>query len=243
MRNMEDYSKKYSVPSFENYQVLYRRKKVLEVIEHFAPQNILEIGCGNEPLFQYVKNSRFTVVEPAQKFFDNAVALANGSERINCIHGFFEDVVKEISDDYDMILCSGLLNEVEDPNGLLRAIVRVCNKNTLVHINVPNANSMHRLLAKEMGILQSVYDFSQNNIDLQQHYVFDCKELRKITKSNGFEIMEEGSYFIKPFAHNQMFQMMEKEIISEAVLEGLYKFVKYMPEFGSEIYVNCKLKR
>lgn len=243
MRDIEDYSKKYSVPGFEKYQVLYRRQKVLEVIEHFAPQNILEIGCGSDPLFQYVKNSKFTIIEPAQEFFDNAVSLAHGDERINCFHGLFENVVKNISNDQDMILCSSLLHEVEDPDGLVRAIAQVCNKNTLVHINVPNANSMHRLLGKEMGILRSVYDFSQKNIDLQQNNVFDSNKLKRIAESNGFEVMEEGSFFIKPFTHDQMFQMMEEGIISEAVLDALYELGKYMPEFGSEIYVNCRLKR
>ena len=37
--------------------------------------------------------------------------------------------------------------------------------------------------------------------------------------------------------------MMEKEILNESVLDGLYHLTKYMPEFGSEIYVNCKLRR
>lgn len=243
MRNIEDYSKRYSMSAFERYLALYRRKKMLEVIEHFTSQNILEIGCGTDPLFQYVKNSRFTIVEPAQKFFDNAVALAKGDERITCVQGLFENAVKELSGDYDMILCSSLLHEVEDSDGLLKSIAQVCNKNTLVHINVPNANSIHRLLGKEMGILQSTYDFSQGNVELQQHNVFDCNSLRKTVESNGFEIIEEGSFFMKPFSHNQMFQMMEGGIINMAVLDALYELGKNIPEFGSEIYVNCRLKR
>ena len=45
MRDIEDYSKKYAVPGFEKYKVFYRKKKLLEVINDFQPQNILEIGC------------------------------------------------------------------------------------------------------------------------------------------------------------------------------------------------------
>lgn len=118
MRDIEDYSKKYSVPGFENYKVLYRRKKILEVIKNIKPQNILEIGCGSEPLFKYVENVRFTVVEPAQEFYDNAVTLATGNERVECFKGFFENVVENLSDEYDMIVCASLLHEVENPGGL-----------------------------------------------------------------------------------------------------------------------------
>lgn len=47
---------------------------------------------------------------------------------------------------------------------------------------------------------------------------------------------------MKPFSHNQMYEMMQSAIIDEKVLDGLYRLAEYMPEYGSEIYVNCKLK-
>ena len=62
-------------------------------------------------------------------------------------------------------------------------------------------------------------------------------------EKSGFEILESGSFFVKPFSHEQMYNMMQQGILNEAVLDGLYYLTEYMPEFGSEIYVNCKLKR
>lgn len=46
----------------------------------------------------------------------------------------------------------------------------------------------------------------------------------------------------KPFSHKQMYAMVEKRIIDEAVMDGLYELGNHMPEYGSEIYVNCKVK-
>ncbi len=57
MRNIENYVEKYTKAGFEDYKVLYRRKKILEVIEKYHSKKILEIGCGMEPLFQYVLES------------------------------------------------------------------------------------------------------------------------------------------------------------------------------------------
>ena len=48
-------------------------------------------------------------------------------------------------------------------------------------------------------------------------------------------------YFIKPFTHKQMFEMLETKIIDEKVLEGLYGMTKYMPNLGSEIFIEFKL--
>lgn len=242
MRDIADYANKYTEPGFEEYKVFYRRKKLMEIIEAYQPKRILEIGCGSEPLFQYVENVEFTVIEPSQIFYNHALELARKNEKVTCINGFFEDITSELDHRYDMIICASLLHEVEQPDKLLDKIATLCNKDTVVHINVPNANSMHRLLGKEMGILANVHDKSENNKAFQQNNVFDIESLHNIVLKKGFEVIESGSYFLKPFSHAQMYEIIQKEILDEKVLEGLYQLGKHMPDFGSEIYVNCKLK-
>lgn len=245
MRNISDYSEKYLLPGFETYKVFYRRKKLLEIIEKRRPENILEIGCGCEPLFQYVHNAKFTVVEPSDIFFIQMVALADKEKqrRVKCIQAFFEEIYTSLSkESYDMIICSSLLHEVESPEKLLQAMAGCANENTVIHINVPNANSMHRLLGRAMGILSNIHDKSESNMDFQQNNIFDIDTLKKIVHENGFEVFESGSFFVKPFSHAQMYDMMQKGIIDDKVLDGLYSLGKDMPDFGSEIFVNCKVK-
>lgn len=55
--------------------------------------------------------------------------------------------------------------------------------------------------------------------------------------------MGKGSYFIKPFTHDQMEGMLEKGILSPTILEGLYGMSVELPDYGAEIYVNCRLLR
>lgn len=62
MRDIKDYTKKYDERSFEEYQVRYRRKKVLEQIRKYHPSRVLELGCGKEPLFLYLDDIAFTVI-------------------------------------------------------------------------------------------------------------------------------------------------------------------------------------
>lgn len=243
MRNIVEYTGKYLLPGFEDYKVLYRRKKIIEILEREKAENVLEIGCGMEPLFQFMKNIRFTVVEPSDVFYDNAKVLAENEERVRCIHGFFEDTVSALSENYDMIICSGLLHEVEFPERILQAIVRCSSENTVVHINVPNANSIHRRLGKAMGMLSDVHDMSRANMVMQQHNVFDMGRLEKLLANNGLAVIEKGGYFVKPFSHAQMYEMIKKGILDDKVLDGLYRLGEELPEFGSEIFVNCRLQR
>lgn len=139
-----------------------------------------------------------------------------------------------------MIVCSSLLHELENQFDFLTKLFSLCNDHTVVHINVPNANSMHRLLALEMGIMANVHDFSQRNTELQQHCVFDLKSLSELVTKAGGKIVDSGSYFVKPFSHKQMLELLDKNIITEKVLDGLNNMTKYMPELGSEIFVTCR---
>lgn len=242
MRDIKNYTKNYNCSLFEKYQVIFRRKKVLEILKKYSPQKILEIGCGMEPLFQYIDwpITDYTIVEPSTIFIENAKKMVNKEyfHFMNCEY----KATNELKDHrFQFIICSSLLHEVEEPVSLLKEIMSTCNENTIVHINVPNANSMHRLLAVEMGIVKNTHEMSEKNKILQQNSVFDMSSLSDMVENVGFKVIDQGSYFIKPFTHEQMHQMIEKGIISENALDGLYELTKYMPELGSEIWINCKI--
>lgn len=139
-----------------------------------------------------------------------------------------------------MIICSSLLHEVENPLEFLNKIFMICDSNTIIHINVPNASSMHRILAVESGLISNVTEKSERNIVLQQNNVFDIESLSDLICRAGGAIIDKGGYFVKPFSHKQMLDLLEKDIIDENVLDGFYNISKYMPDLCSEIYVTCK---
>ena len=78
-------------------------------------------------------------------------------------------------------------------------------------------------------IMQMEYKKSELHISLQKNISFNRKLLTEVLTKIGFKIMDSGSYFIKPFTHKQMYSMLNN-------------MTKYMPELGSEIFVNVKLK-
>lgn len=249
MRDIESYACNYKKDDFENsVQVKFRRKKVKEIIKKYLPRNILEIGCGMEPIFKHINMdamNKVTIIEPAKEFSEYAIqnAVMMGMKtKVEVISETFENGYKELSDVYDMILCSGLLHEVEEPRRLLECIRMVCAENTVLHVNVPNAYSLHRLLAYEMGIIADIHELSQRNQKFQQFSVFDIQSLEALIVECGFYVLDKGSYFCKPFTHYQMLKMQNTGVLNEQILNGLDDLVKYMPEYGSEIYVNAMIK-
>lgn len=247
MRDLTDYTSSYLQENFEDYLTVYRKKHLLERIENYKAARIMEIGCGTEPLFQYLDNvgynyQKFIEVEPGDVFFNIAAKAASGNNRVECYKMLFSasEVLKVYN--YDLVICSCLLHEVEDPQWFLKEMTKVCDEKTIVHVNTPNAYSLHRIIAKEMGLIEDVHSFSERNIQYQQHTVFDIDSLKELARGCGYEVIAEGSYFVKPFAHSQMFSMMKNGIIDEKVLDGLYNLARYIPGYGTEIYVELKLK-
>ena len=241
MRDIEKYTTDYLVQGFEVYQVEYRRRMIAEQIEKYQPQRILEIGCGKEPLFQYIKNKEWVIVEPSKVFCQIVENKKDNCDDVHILQGFFEEYVHHLEkENFDMILCSALLNEVEEPEGLLEDIFKICNERTIVHINVANAYSFHRILAKNMGIIADEHEKSERNKRFQQNMIFDMESLQEMVVKHKFEVMDKGSCFVKPFTHNQMQVFLEKKMIDKKVLDGLYNMVHDLPLLGSEIYVNCR---
>lgn len=106
-----------------------------------------------DPLAAYVEEfDEYTIVEPVKEFLENAKKVLHGRKKITYVYGYFKDKIDEISQSaYDLIIVSGLLHEVDDPERLLNAVRAVSTTQTVVHINVPNACSIHRILAYEAG--------------------------------------------------------------------------------------------
>ena len=245
MRDIKDYTKVYKQNGFENIQVFYRRKKVLEIINKLKPKRILEIGCGMEPLFPFYSNyEKFVVIEPSKDFYENAIKLSDKNNKVTCINQCLDsEFIKnnQIVSDFDLIICSCLLHEIENTDSFLKAIHNLCNQDTVVHINVPNSHSFHRLLAKHIGLIKDEHQLSERNVLLQQQRVFDLSSLEKTLIEAGFYIIDKGSFFIKPFTHSQMEKLIESGICDDKMLDGFFSLTEDLPDFGSEIFVNCKI--
>lgn len=245
MRDIQDYEIKYQEEPCEKFQVKYRRKKILELMSSYKHEKILEIGCGMEPLFEFIEDyKKMVIVEPGDIFIQNAENKAKQKNKeIVCVRGFFEEKatqIKELCNDYDFIVLSSLLHEVEEPENLLILLHSICAEETIIHINVPNANSLHRLLAKEMGIIKDVHELSNLQIEMQRNNVFDTNSLCELVDKCGFTVIEQGTYFPKIFSAGQMENILQQGIVTEDIFEGLNKMIKYVPEYGSEIYIQMK---
>jgi SAM-dependent methyltransferase len=238
------YAEQYAEDQFETVLVEIRRRRVLESILPHEPRSVLEVGCGMEPLFSFYESfERHTIVEPSPRFTENARRLADGDGRVEVIEGTLEERSDELAErTFDAVVVSSLLHEVPDARALLRAVHAACDERTVVHVNVPNVRSFHRLLAVEGGLIDDVFEPSEMERRFGRHDRFDAESLRALLESEGFRPFETGTYFVKPFTHAQMDAVLASRAFDrESLLRGLDGMIRHMPDLGCELYANLRI--
>lgn len=239
------YLDQYRRGSFETILAAARRRNVLVSLERHRHRRILEVGCGLEPLLESVADfDAFVVVEPAPRCAEHARERAANRPGVRVVQGYLEEVGDEVAGDtpYDFIVMSSVLHEVPDPARLLGAVRALCAPTTVVHVNVPNVRSFHRLLAQEAGLLRDLFEESEMERHFMRQTRFDLPVLLEVMKANGFDVFEHGSYFIKPFTHAQMDAILAAGILPPPVLSGLEGMSRHAPDLGAEIYANARTR-
>lgn len=182
-RDIKSYAVNYIEHGFEEYKVIYRRRKIIELLETCNHSVLVEIGCGMEPLFMFLNSNsydKYYFYEPSTLFYENAVENIDDSNKIIGFNRVFELTEKDNGIEPDCILCASLLHELESPEKMLKDIYKMSSQKTALIVVVPNANSFHRILGKAMGLIKDTTDFSTLNKRFQQNHVFDDKTMKKI---------------------------------------------------------------
>ncbi|MFO0565393.1 MAG: class I SAM-dependent methyltransferase [Polyangiaceae bacterium] len=247
-RYAAEYSAQYeSEDWFETVLVHVRREEVLNALGKHPHASVLEIGCGLEPLFPFVRDfQRWVVIEPVPSFVEcarrAALTHARGA-RVEVLEGFVETREHELTDrgPFDYVVASSVLHEVPDPRRLLAALRQLSGPETRIHVNVPNVRSLHRLLALEAGLISDVFAVSEMERRFQRSTRFDAETLRATCEAAGFRVEELWTYFLKPFTHSQMARLVDARVVSRPVVEALARMTRYVPDLGAEI--GAQLRR
>lgn len=248
IKRIQNYEKTYTDNyAFEAVMVHYRQQILLELIANLKPRSVVEIGCGQELLYDHVCKTdsdieSWVIVEPASLFSAIASKKAKSDSRLVVINDFVETAVDRVKNSLtgplDLCIISGVLHEVENPSALLEAVSKIFSDETIVHANVPNAYSLHRRLAKAMGLINKEHELNSRNHALQQYTVFDNQIFQRLFKNAGFTITSCGGYMIKPFTHEQMTAV--QEVVTDEMLTGLYKLGQEFPDLAAEIYITAR---
>jgi hypothetical protein len=246
MKNIDHYWEKYTLDySFEFTLNKYRQKNLLKILNDLKPKRVLEIGGGFNPFCEsYQHFEEYTIIEPGAAPFSSIVERFSSDPAILIYNDFFENCIETLSQkNYDFIILNGVLHEVPDGGLFLNLIEKIMSLHTTVYINVPNANSMHRIIGVASGFIKSVTDKTERNLALEQIEIYTQTSLSALVYGSITDalILQAGTFFLKPFTHAQMQECIKMGIIDERVLDGLSGVSTEFPDFGAELY--CLFRR
>lgn len=238
MYDQHEYQLNYQNLTFEDKLRKFRMKYIVDYFGNIKTKKILEIGCGSDPLFLcYDDYEVMDIVEPGDHFYEFTKNKIGDNPRISIQNCFIEEAGLELKNEYDVIVIGGFLHEIENPEEVLKVIKNIANPETIIITYVPNANSFHRILALEAGLIKSNFEFSENDHLFGRRNVFNVNSFLSLFVSSGYTVSKVDTYFIKPFTHEQMDALLVLPFFTKEIMLGFYNMSKYLPDMGCEIFL------
>lgn len=214
---------------FDKKLIEYR---YLTVKKYLKGSSCLELGPGSGVMTGLLQHDfeKMLVVDGSQSVLNN-IPQSDKVETSLCL---FEELKLDIT--FDTIVIEHVLEHLEDPIKLLTTVKQWMHKETILCLGVPNANSIHRLVAVEMGSLQSIKTLNARDLRFGHQRVYDEKEFHDHIKLAGLSIIEAGGVFLKPLSNGQI-----NEGWTEDMWDGFYEAGKKFSKNCAELYAICKL--
>jgi SAM-dependent methyltransferase len=140
---------------------------------------------------------------------------------------------------FDYVFATYVLEHVNDAVDFLKIASRMLNERGLLFIVVPNARALSRQLARHMGLLESVYTLTPNDINHGHRRVYDRFLLNCDIESAGLKQVAQGGLLLKLLADFQMDQLINTHILEEPQIEGLYKMGLEYPDLAGSLFAVC----
>ena len=207
-------------------------KKSAEVLSKFLiGKSVLELGCGfgHTTIEILQKTNDIEIVDISEKFINEA------KKRIPQAKFICSDWLEFNSNKIysDIVLFRGI-DYMKEPNKLLNHIKKFMDKNSLLHILIPNNKSLHRLVGFYAGI-DTPFEFSENDKKVGHLQSFNLESLIYLLQKNNFKIIHQEGIGLKPLSNNEM------DKLDENIQNAFVEMGNISIQNSAEVYLICKL--
>ncbi len=190
---------------------------------------ILELGPAEGLMTKHLVkiDPNLTVIEGSKVFADS---LKKNFGTIKIINKLFEAVT--LNEKFDVIILGHVLEHVENPKLVLEIVKGWLSENGRIMCAVPNARSLHRQAAVEMGLMNSIFDLSEKDIHHGHMRIYTPETFQTEFINAGLKIEIKGGYWLKPISDKQIEQSWTYEM-----LDAFMKLGEQYPDIAAEIYI------
>jgi 2-polyprenyl-3-methyl-5-hydroxy-6-metoxy-1,4-benzoquinol methylase len=208
------------------------RKSAEIFLDWAVPGSMLEMGPaeGLATAMLAERHPDLTCVEGSEAL---VAQLRERLPGIEVVASLFETY--EPGRQFDTIVLGHVLEHVEDPVDIMRRAASWLAPGGRVIAATPNANSIHRQVGVELGIIEVETQLDASDLRVGHRRVFDLRSLRALVRDAGMTVVQTGGYWLKPLSNAQIEATWSDELIDVFMdLGGRY------PEIAADIYVVAR---
>lgn len=185
---------------FDAYLSHVTAKRVRDIFK-IKNCNILDIGSGTGIIANYFyKTNNVYIVEQYPKYIEK---LKNKFAPKKIYTQNFMDY--DIPEVFDFIFIFNNLQEQEDIESFLLKVSENLSQQGSILITYPNASSIHRIIAKGIGIIKDIeLDQSKNSKKYGDKHLLTSEKVKYFISKANLKIKLEEGIFFKPFTNEEL---------------------------------------
>jgi 2-polyprenyl-3-methyl-5-hydroxy-6-metoxy-1,4-benzoquinol methylase len=175
-----------------------RQRAAAKCIFENQSKTVLEIGCALNPISNYISNTgsdieKLDILEPNEYFYKSLPDFSTADLVVTAHNLSLEEYASKTSVEawkHDFIVVNCLLQEINNPHDFLSLIREISSPAGKIWVSVPNANSIHKVIAREHSEFQAA--------SFGRKWSFDKDSLSELITRVGGSVILEQTRILKP---------------------------------------------
>jgi trans-aconitate methyltransferase len=217
----------------QHFDYHLKRLQVATIRPWLHGDRVLELGCATGELTSLLAPHarRYDVVEGSQRNVDTARArVPSASYTVAMWEEFEPDTTFS-----DVVMCNAL-EHVAEPVPLLERVRGWLAPEGRVHIVVPNALSLHRLVGVELGLQPDPVSLTAGDVEQGHARNYTVDTLLADVGAAGLDVVHWEGIFLKVLPNRQMLDW-DRDLI-----EALHRVARRLPSHAAELAVTATLR-
>ncbi len=226
--HLNKYLRNYT--DFNSYLI---RKRYKHLSRHFRGlQSALEIGVGDT-----------TGTGVLVTHFHHVTVVDGSTEAIHAVQEKFPSTTRYVQNFEDLsfpehtqfqtIMLAHVLEHVDNPHDLLKRALQYLAPSGILIVSVPNADSLHRQIGVELGLLQNTTDLNETDHSLGHKRVYTYQSfteeiLRQRIKPSSVKF---GGMFLKVLSNEQT-----QKAFTPPQIDAMFEVGTHNPRISAELY-------
>jgi 2-polyprenyl-3-methyl-5-hydroxy-6-metoxy-1,4-benzoquinol methylase len=212
--------------------------KTAELIGRHARDKSLALELGVSTGFMteqlYKVFERMVCVDGSKRYIDMTKQRlkADSLKKIDFDVALFEEYEPEQR--FPNIIMSHIIEHVEHPIGIMTKYKKFLTNDGVMHIAVPNANSLNRRIGFMLGMMEKIDQLSEKDHLIGHRRLYTYEMLLDHIEAAGLEVVVCEGIFLKPLSKGQMAHWKIE------LIDAFFEIGKELPAYSMDIYVMAR---